>query len=376
MKSVTLYKRNVDGSVQQWTIEREGNKYRSVSGRKDGQKVTSEWTSCFGKNTGKANATTDEEQAEREALALIQKKRDKGYNDDAEDLDSHGIIKPMLAAKYADAKRAAEVRTAIEAGRPVYVQPKLDGVRCLTTPGAMMSRQWKPLVSAPHILRNLQDLFADNKGFTLDGELYTHKLRNDFDTIISLARTTDPTAEDLRESEENLEYHVYDVIFDGSPFSERTFSERWAWLVERVRDIPGVKLVVTSRVSSLDEMDEIYGSYLEDGYEGQMIRVDGPYECNKRSKFLLKRKEFVDEEFTICDVREGIGNRQGCPVLECITEDNKLFRAALKCNVTRQKSLFAAREELIGEQATVRYQNMTKDGVPRFPVAVAIRDHL
>ena len=369
---MTLYKRNVDGSVQQWTIEVKANSYRTISGRKDGQLVTSAWTVCKGKNQGKANGTTDDEQAVKEAAALAQKKRDKGYGDNVNDLDSHGIVKPMLAAKWSDDLRREEVLEAFKSGHRVFTQPKLDGVRCLTDAAAMMSRQWKPLVSAPHVLKNLHGFFnGTGKGVMLDGELYAHKLKADFDRIISLARRTAPTAEELEDSARELEYHVYDMVCDSMPFSERI-----KWITKHLSKIPSVHVVTTLEVRTLDELDEAYGRFIEEGYEGQMIRVDGPYEQNKRSKFLLKRKEFIDEEFTIVRVESGVGNREGCPILVLITEDGKEFRSALKCNVLRQREIYSNRDAIVGEQATIRYQNMTKDGVPRFPVAVAIREWL
>lgn len=366
---MTLYKRNIDGSTQQWTAEVEGNKFRTVAGRKDGKLITSEWTICVGKNPDKANATTPEQQALKEVQALTQKKRDKGYGDSADDLDGHGIIKPMLASKYSDDNRKAEVHAAF-CVQPVFVQPKLDGVRCLATVNGLRSRQWKPLVSAPHIEKFLQEFFSEFPEVLLDGELYTHKLRDDFDQIISLARQTKPTPEDLVKSAELLEYHVYDVIL---PRREMMFQGRYNWLASKNLWDGPVKLVFTQMVLTEEEMDEAYGKFLADGYEGQMIRVNGPYECGTRSKFLQKRKEFMDQEFTIKDVQEGKGNRSGCPVLTIVTEQGVEVNTALKCNVERQQQIFAGRQEIIGEQATIRFQGWTKDGSLRFPVAVAIR---
>ena len=366
---ITLYKRNVDGSTQQWTVEVKENLYRTISGRKDGKLITSAWTACKGKNIGKANETSDCDQAVKEMLALTEKKRDKGYGDRHEDLDSHGIIKPMLAAKYSDPLRHKEVLDALSKVQ-VYVQPKLDGVRCIATKDGLMSRQWKPLVSTPHIGRALKPFFDANPEAILDGELYTHKFRDDFDQIISLARQTKPSAEDLRKSEELLEYHVYDMI------SDECFSERRLALDNCGIWGKSVKHVTTQLVISEEEMDAVYGEYLSEGYEGQMIRVNGPYECGTRSKYLLKRKEFVDEEFTIKDVKEGKGNYSGCAVLTVVTEAGVEVDASIKCGVEKKKQLFADRQHLIGEQVTVRFQGKTKDGSLRFPVAVAIRGQL
>lgn len=366
---MTLYKRNIDGSTQQWEVEVEGRKFRTIAGRKDGKLVTSEWTICMGKNPGKANATSSEQQAQKEAQALAQKKQDKGYGNSVDDLDSHGIVKPMLASKYADDNRKDEVLAAL-CVKPVFVQPKLDGVRCLAGSFGLRSRQWKPLVSAPHIEEYLQKFFSEFPDVILDGELYAHKFRYDFSQIISLARQTKPSPEDLVKSEATLEYHVYDVILPGT---EMLFQDRYNWMASKNLWDGPVKLVFTKLVITEEEMDESYGNFLLDGYEGQMVRVNGPYECGTRSKYLQKRKEFLDEEFTIRDVQEGKGNRSGCPVLTIITEQGVEVNAALKCGVDRQHLIFAKRGEIIGEQATIRFQGYTKDGSLRFPVAVAVR---
>lgn len=367
----TLFKRNVDDSIQEWSVEVEGDRYRTISGRRDGAKVVSKWTVCQGKNEGKANATTSHEQAVKQAEALARKKMDKGYTDSLIQVDTVNIVKPMLADKYADAKRFKAVEAALKEGRAVFVQPKLDGIRSLVNGRCMMSRQWKPIVSAPHIRYSVAASSRLGPGQMFDGEIYAHKLKADFDRIISLARKTAPTEEDLAESEKNLEYHVYDLITND----DMPFQKRFELLTELTRGMPYVHLVETHRVTSLEQIDQLYMEFLFQGYEGQMIRIDGPYE-HKRSSLLLKRKEFQDAEFTISACESGVGNREGCLVLVCTTEDRKEFRAALKCNVTRMQELYEQRDALVGEQATIRFQALTKDGVPRFPVAVAIREFL
>lgn len=122
MKLPTLYKRTTTGKIQEWTIEVESNKYRTISGQIDGKKVTSEWTLSFGKNEGKANATSPEQQAIKEAKAKWKKQTEKHYHQDVADVDELSFYKPMLASKYEDR---------FDPSKSWISQPKLDGVRCI-----------------------------------------------------------------------------------------------------------------------------------------------------------------------------------------------------------------------------------------------------
>jgi DNA ligase-1 len=128
-------------------------------------------------------------------------------------------------------------------------------------------------------------------------------------------------------------------------------------------------------VNSREHLDELYGEYVEQGYEGQMIRLDGPYE-NKRSPKLLKRKDFVDEEYTILGYEEGKGNRAGTVKhFKFENKNGKGFHSNVKGSFEYLTELLEKADELIGKEATVKYFNLTPDGVPRFPYVIAIRDY-
>ena len=79
--------------------------------------------------------------------------------------------KPMLAHKYDDSR--------VDWSKPVYIQPKLDGVRCLFTKDGAYSRTGKKFMNLRHIEMTLKSFFDKNPDVTLDGELYNHKLKND-----------------------------------------------------------------------------------------------------------------------------------------------------------------------------------------------------
>jgi len=360
MKLETIYKSTKGGKVQEWTIEVVGNKYRTISGQTDGKKVTNEWTVVYGKNEGRANATTDKEQCMKEAVAKRTKKLESGYFENIKHIHKQQYFEPMLAAKWEDYKNKVEY--------PLYSQPKLDGIRCIVTKDGMFSRNGKPIISAPHIRKALDKLFKHEPDTILDGELYADKFANDFNAIVSLVKKTKPTDADLKQSEKNIEYHVYDI-----PSVDGTFKERCIELDEIALDFPKcVKQVETHIVNNEDEVIEWYEDYVERGFEGQMLRVNDVYE-NKRSKFLLKHKSFVDEEYTIIDIVEGEGNRTGTAgyfVFE--TAEGKPFKSNVKGTWEETAEMLKNKKKLIGREATVKYFNLTPDGIPRFPYVINI----
>jgi DNA ligase-1 len=356
----TIYKATKGGKVQEWTIEVVKNRYRTISGQTDGKKVISEWTEVYGKNVGKVNGTTDNEQALKEAEAKRTNKLERGYFENIKHINKKQYFEPMLAGKWEDRKDKIEY--------PIYSQPKLDGIRCIVTKDGMFSRNGKEIISAPHIRKALDKLFKHEPHTILDGELYADKFANDFNAIVSLVKKTKPTADDLKQSEKNIEYHVYDI-----PSVDGTFKHRCIELDEIALDFPKcVKLVETHIVKNEDEVIEWYEDYVERGYEGQMLRTDGVYE-NKRSKNLLKHKSFIDEEYTILDIVEGEGNRSGTAgyfVFE--TKDGKRFKSNVKGTWEETAAMLKGKKKLIGKEATVKYFNLTPDGIPRFPYVINI----
>lgn len=365
MKLPTLYARTSAGAVQEWTIEIDGNRYRTVHGQTDGKKQTTEWTVASPTNVGRSNERDGGQQAEFEAKAAWKKKSESGYYQDLKDIDRPPFIEPMLAQKYEDRKD--------EISLPVWSQPKLDGIRCICTRHGMYSRNGKKFVSAPHIQQALESFFEKHPDAILDGELYCDKLSNDFNKICSLVKKGKPTEKDLQESANTIEYHVYDMVD-----TNMKFSERYRWLEE---NLPSgdrnkeIRLVTTVEVVHQKELDHIYGSYVEDGYEGQMVRIDAPYE-QKRSKNLLKRKEFQDAEFVIREIGEGTGNRTGMAGFAILENtDGTVFRSNIKGSHEFLTELLRDRESVIKRKATVQYFNLTPDGVPRFPFVIAIRNY-
>jgi len=394
MKLPTLYKRTTTGATQSWEIEIEENKFRTVSGQLDGKKITNNWTTCEGKNVGKKNETSGAEQATKEAEAKHQKKRDKGYRLDVDNIDVKKFYVPMLAKDFKDKNREKDVMTEIGSeednttghGAAVFSQPKLDGIRCIAMREGLFTRTGKPITAVPHIHEALEPFFEKYPNATLDGELYNHAYKDDFNKIIHLVRKQNLTEEHLAESKKMIQYHIYDAPVIGNHTEKDLFSDRTSVLDAQFanlgidgRSLHGepnpLVIVETTEVDSKEHLDELYADYVEVGYEGQMIRLDAPYE-NKRSPKLLKRKEFVDEEYEILGYEEGKGNRAGTVKhFKFENNDGREFNSNVKGTFEYMAELLERGDELVGKMATVKYFNLTPDGVPRFPYVIAIRDY-
>lgn len=368
----TLYSRTSIGSVQEWTIYVKDNSFFTVEGIKDGKLTTSKPTICESKNIGRANETSPEEQACAEAKAKWQKKLDSGYYEKLEDIDIEKFTEPMLAHKYGEH----------EISFPCASQEKIDGARCICRKDGMWSRNGKPILSAPHIREALEPLFQKNPNLIFDGELYCDKLKNNFNKIISLVKKSKPTAADLKESAETIQYWIYDLPSSGkNGFKQRIMelvgmlskSGHPAWLVEFPSCLVCVETVF---VYNQTQLDELYGKYLEHGFEGQMVRAENGVYQNKRSKYLLKRKEFIDAEFEIIEVNEGVGNKSGMAGYMVIKmKDGRNFKSNIKGTHEYLAELLTQRKELVGKMATIKFFCYTPDGIPRFPYVIGIRDY-
>jgi DNA ligase-1 len=359
----TLYSRATNGKTLEWTIEVESNKYRTISGYTDGVKTVSQWTLCEGKNIGRSNETTPEGQALSEALAIHRKKMEKGAFENISDIDTPLYFEPMLANKWEDYKSKIKY--------PVYSQPKLDGIRCIVKKDGMWTRNGKPIVAAPHIFEALKPLLDINPDLIFDGELYADKFANDFNAICSLVKKTKPNANDILESKEKIQYHVYDL-----PSRNSIYLDRYHTLYKMLTNYhPSIILVQTDQLDNEHDVEGYYYDYVSAGYEGQMIRLNTLYE-NKRSKSLLKHKSFIDEEYTIIDIEEGNGNKAGMVgAFVFKNKDGKIFNASPKFNWEVCQQMLKDKDSLIGKEATIKYFNLTPDNVPRFPYVIAIRDY-
>ena len=389
MKLPTLYKKTTIGKTQTWEIEVSGNKFRTISGQADGKKITNNWTVCQGKNVGKKNATTGEEQALKEAEAKHKKKLEAGYHLNLKNISKKRFYEPMLAQDFKNKNRQSEVMAdlqQVDGGTvgTVFSQPKLDGIRCIAMREGLFTRTGKEITAVPHISEALESFFKLYPNAVLDGELYNHAYKDDFNKIIHLVRKQNLTDEHLAESAEMIQYHIYDAPVIGNGkwamtekdlYSDRTSKLDASFVNLGLEKEDCLVIVPTVEIHGREQLDRCYEDYIEAGYEGQMVRLDGPYE-NKRSPKLLKRKEFVDEEYKILGYEEGEGNRAGTVKhFKFKNKDGKEFNSYVKGSFSYLTKLLEIADTLIGKDATIKYFNLTPDGVPRFPYVIAIRDY-
>lgn len=350
-----LYKLDSTGRLRTWRMERNGNLYRTHSGLADGKQAVSGWTVAKA-----ASQDSDEAQALFEVKAQYKHQLDREYHDNPDTVHQPKMIEPMLAKTYS------------KWPGPGYAQPKLDGIRCIMTAEGLFTRQGQPITAVPHLHAAAAPLFTEYPDLVLDGEMYNHDLRDDFGAISSIVRKKNPTAEQLELAERVMQYHIYDTVDTDSVFFNRITFLRTAL---RELNCDWLQLVETIRCSDETTADTSYGFFVEQGYEGGMYRLDAPYEIGKRSKTLLKRKEFMTEEFPILDIEEGNGNWAGAAkrvILKNNMNEGKPFGAGIRGQYPALKKLLEQWRagNFPNAEATCRFFMRSPDMVPRFPVVV------
>ena len=274
------------------------------------------------------------------------------------------MIKPMLAYKV-DKKP-------VDWSEKVFIQPKLDGVRCIFTKDGAYSRTGKEFKNLAHIEYDLKDYFRKHPNSVLDGELYNHALKNDFEKIISLVRKQKPTEDDRRDAQHLVQYHVYDTIAEGPDYESR-----FNWLRNNLPIAATMTLIKNTVVGSYDEAKMLHNVHLAQGYEGSMLRLNKPYE-QKRSYNLQKFKDFSDTEATIVGYEAGKGkftgligkffmqdddgNEFGCPI-------GKGY------NYADRKVILDNIHDYMGQRATFTYFQRTQAGSYRHPLFKTLRNY-
>jgi ATP-dependent DNA ligase len=366
----TLYKRTSTGAIQEWEIWVVGNTIHYASGQLGGKMVKNEDTIKSGKNIGKKNETTPEQQAQLEMQQRITKQLKKGYVETIEAAqagETHAVIEggrsPMLAHVFWDHKHKVTY--------PCAVQPKLNGHRCIAENGELWSRNRMRITAMPHIQAAVNGLDC-----VLDGELYHHSLRTNLKQISAYVKPDEPVP-----GGEILEYWVYDVWTEEDvPFIDRIklLEEKFGGTAYK-HDSP-IKVVKTVIARSEHDVLAHLDEWLMFGYEGVMVRNLHSRYVSKRSYDLLKAKKWRNGEFEIVGVKEGRGKYQGCvgsfvlKLRKPATDKKKstTFDCKLEGTVEEQRAYF--KNPPIGQKMTVRFFDYTDYGVPFHPVGVEIRD--
>ena len=291
--------------------------------------------------------------------------------------------KPMLAQNVGDYSRIKSDDW------PLRVQPKLDGVRCLIqcdnrrmlpyhhaiTAYSRTGKEWKNI---EHILQELVPFFEKYPNHILDGELYNHDLKDDFEKIISLVRKTKPTEEDRLESAEKVQFHCYDTIMEHMDFQGRhKFIRDNFGRSSRTYPYPSIRSLMAATVYNTEEVEVYHERFLEEGYEGSILRQNKPYEC-KRSWTLMKVKDFSDAEATIIGYEEGKGKREG-HLGKFIMEDDDGNQFGCPpgkgYNYRDMRNMLKDIHGYIGARATFTYFQRTKAGSYRHPLFKGLRDY-
>jgi len=278
----------------------------------------------------------------------------------------------------------------IDYSKPTFIQPKLDGVRCVIQANPLdydyyslrivaYSRTGKEWKNIDHILEQLKPFFQKYPHVILDGELYNHDLRDDFEKIISLVRKTKPTDEDRLESAEMVQFHCYDIIEERLRFSERNnfIKDKFKYKGEFESDVNIILPTPSRLVYNTEEVEVAHEDYLELGYEGSILRQNKLYEC-KRSWTLMKVKDFSDAEATIIGYEEGKGKREGHLGKFIMRDDDGIefgCPPGKGYNYRDMRNMLKDIHGYIGARATFTYFQRTKAGSYRHPLFKAIRNY-
>ena len=354
----------------------------------DGKKQIDRRNIKSGKNIGKKNETTIQEQAISETNSKINKKKDNNYTENPSgepDKAEHSLL-PMLAHTFSkidgDGKQIGRKH---HIKYPCFCQPKLNGVRCLTrlTTGKnaiFTSRKFKEYKTLDHLVNEVNFVFPElvDTGIPIDGEIYLHGLTlQEINRRVKKWRSGETTA---------LEYWVYDIADPSKTFDERRKLIDTAFKQAHINnkeyyEVLRVKQLETFVAADEDAVYRLHDRFVKEGYEGVIIRnSDGKYVMEKRSNHLQKYKEFIDEEFEIVGHKVGEGREADAVVFICkvpnpTEQGQKTFEVRPRGSIEQRRSWTEDIENIVGKELTVRYQELTEDNVPSFPVGIAIRDY-
>lgn len=382
----TLYGLTSKGVVKSWKISVTQMPLEAVilveHGQLHGKKQLSPESIRAGLNIGKSNETTPYEQACLEAESKWKKKHDANYTEHNPETTSAGKsnvkqasspkLLPMLAQKYKE--RAKYIVW------PAFIQPKLNGVRCLVerkgdkiTFWSRKAKQYRNfnLYMEQDFLKIMKD------GDILDGEMYNHG-EITFQQLMSLIK--DEKTPDIEQLKRYVKFHNYDRPSVQGGFKTRfmrelpddPYSAFWT-----TKGLTYIVRVETIKILDPKSIDKVHGEYTAAGYEGSIIRSGGdePYNFQYRDNQLQKHKDFLDDEFEIVGCKQGTGKDEGKAIFRCITKSKREFDVRCKGADEVRIEQWQNRAKYFGKELTVRYQTLSDDGIPIFPVGIIVRDY-
>jgi DNA ligase 1 len=370
----TLYGKDIAGNTKQWSAAIFVNglvaRYTVEYGQVDGKLQTTSRDYKEGKNIGKANETTPLQQCLNEIKKKWFDKKSKECYTETLDVEKGAQPKtfPMLAHVY-DPK--SKIKTKNPIVYPCFVQPKLDGLRCLiylSTDGTIItqSRTGGTFTTMEHITGGLIPFFKRWPTVILDGELYTNKYP--FEELVGLIKRKYVEKEDLPKMHQ-VHFHIYDIV------SPNGYLERRKFILDNQHLFPPTfEIVKTEEATTVEDFKAKFTEYVQEGYEGIMLRnKKGAYE-SKHSHNLQKYKEFEEDEFVIVGFREAEGRDSGTVIWRCATKSGNEFDCRPIGSIEHRKSLFQNARANVGKMLTIKYQELSEKGIPRFLSGKSIRD--
>lgn len=286
---------------------------------------------------------------------------------------------PMLVGEYKENKTKLKY--------PIYVQPKLDGVRCVAFNDGgkvtMYSRTLKIWDRHNHIRESIFPILKKYKSIYLDGELYIHGKH--FQDIVSIVKN--PKKEDNK-----VQYHIFDLFTSTSKNKDAPFKKRYEILKKLYNDIKNkniIKLVPLYKIENKKNLFIKLDEVLDQKYEGLIIRdMDQKYltsnissHSNIRSKKTIKLKKKITDEYEIVDFMEGKNGKSKGNIIWICQHNNIKFKVTYKgLSFDKQKEIyldalsnFSSKYE--GKMLTIEFDTLSKDGIPLKAKAIAIRDY-
>lgn len=373
-----LYNKDSFGRKRIWKVKTlkytNFSKIVSQTGIENGKMQNMTRLVKVGKNIGKKNETCHFTQALSEMDSMWNKKKDIGYKEkeeyekdnDQKENEKYHSLRPMLALKYKE--RSHDITF------PCYIQPKLDGIRTIYQFSKLWSRLGKEFTSPFHILEELNNS-DDLDDIILDGELYIHN--TEFQVITSLVRKKKWNVIENDKGKE-LKFYVFDFHSNNTKYKNLKFEERYKFLEELFQktSFKHLVLVPTKKINAYQDAEEEYNKYIKEGYEGIMFRnCDGIYKRNFRSKDLQKMKPEDFDEFKVVGYEEASGVQKGCVVWILETKEQKRFKACPAKDFETKKKYLINKNDYIGKYATIRYQGLSTENIPRFPIFIDFRDY-
>lgn len=389
-----LFSKDKNGKMKSWyacvftnkIVKSQQATQRIIYGYIDGKQQISYRDYTDGKNIGKKNETTPLMQCISETRRKwLDKKEKEAYSenkdisDDSEmNTETVSAFLPMLAQTYNPESSITKKHNIVF---PCFVQPKLDGLRCvtyLTQKGAIVhqSRTGAYFEGLAHITESVGWYLKMNPNIVLDGELYTDEMP--FEELVGLIKKKKIGENDLMRLRK-VKYHVYD-IYDKNNI-QMPYNERLRVCVDAVNGCGGgdalrpVTIVRTIEVRDIPDFRRWFATFIEEGYEGIMLRNKiGVYRTNYRSNDLQKYKEFIEDEYKIIGYTQAEGRDKGTVLWICVTNEGKEFTVRPRGTIQMRSKLYENGEKYIGKKLTVIYQELTEEGKPRFPVGKSVRE--